>query len=215
MNWTPRLAYAVGLIATDGSLSKDGRHIDFTSKDKDQVANLKRSLGLCAKIGKKKSGAGNVSYRVQFGDVNFYRFLLSIGLSPNKSLTLERVDVPADLFFHFLRGCFDGDGSIYSYWDKRYPSSFLFYVSFASGSRHFISWLRSVIRASLGVNGSVTKASGKNTCYQLKYAKKEASFLLYAMYENADEYYLRRKYLKIKRIFGIVLDECREEVPTL
>lgn len=213
--WSPQLAYAVGLVATDGSLSKDRRHIDFTSKDRVQVVNLKRCLGLTVKIGKKKSGAGNVSYRIQFGDVNFYRFLLSIGLSSNKSLTLEQVDVPVELFPHFLRGCFDGDGSIYSYWDRRYRSSFLFYVSFASGSQKFISWLRSNARQHLNVNGSITRALGKSTCYQLKYAKNEAFSVLFSMYQNADGLYLKRKYLKIKEIFGIVANECGGDIPAL
>lgn len=34
ITWSPEIAYAVGLLTTDGSLSIDGRHIDFTSKDK-------------------------------------------------------------------------------------------------------------------------------------------------------------------------------------
>lgn len=34
VKWSPKIAYAVGLITTDGSLSKDGRHIDLTSKDR-------------------------------------------------------------------------------------------------------------------------------------------------------------------------------------
>ena len=37
MKWTSELAYAVGLLTTDGSLSKDGRHIDLTSKDVEQL----------------------------------------------------------------------------------------------------------------------------------------------------------------------------------
>ena len=37
MLWSENLAYAIGLIATDGSLSNDGRHLNFTSKDIDQI----------------------------------------------------------------------------------------------------------------------------------------------------------------------------------
>ena len=33
IEWSPEFAYAIGLIVTDGSLSKDGRHINFSSKD--------------------------------------------------------------------------------------------------------------------------------------------------------------------------------------
>ena len=31
--WSPEFAYAIGLLVTDGSLSKDGRHINFSSMD--------------------------------------------------------------------------------------------------------------------------------------------------------------------------------------
>lgn len=52
--WTPELAYAVGLITTDGSLSSDGRHIDFTSNDKELINTFKKCLNLKNKIRKKK-----------------------------------------------------------------------------------------------------------------------------------------------------------------
>lgn len=34
IKWSPKFAYCIGLITSDGNLSKDGRHISFTSKDK-------------------------------------------------------------------------------------------------------------------------------------------------------------------------------------
>jgi hypothetical protein len=39
IKWNSEISYGIGLIATDGSLSKDGRHITFTSKDQ-QLAEL-------------------------------------------------------------------------------------------------------------------------------------------------------------------------------
>ncbi len=44
--WSPAVAYAVGLIATDGNLSRDGRHISVVSKDLDLLETLCRCLGL-------------------------------------------------------------------------------------------------------------------------------------------------------------------------
>ncbi len=46
-------AYVIGLITTDGSLSKDGRHLNLTSKDIDQIQTFKRILNLKNKIGIK------------------------------------------------------------------------------------------------------------------------------------------------------------------
>lgn len=95
--WSPRLAYVVGLLATDGNLSKDGRHIELTSKDRSQLETFIRCLGLSVKISEKTSGyTGNKITRVAFGDVLFYRWLVSIGLTPNKSKTLGPLKVPGN-----------------------------------------------------------------------------------------------------------------------
>lgn len=51
IRWSNELAYAVGLIATDGNLSKDGRHIELTSKDTEQLETFKRCLKLKNRIG--------------------------------------------------------------------------------------------------------------------------------------------------------------------
>jgi hypothetical protein len=44
--WAPKLAYAVGLIATDGNLSKDGRHLVRTSEDKALLETARDCPGL-------------------------------------------------------------------------------------------------------------------------------------------------------------------------
>ena len=56
IKWSPEFAYAIGLLTTDGCLSTDGRHFDFTSKDKEQLVNFMKCLGIKVKIGYKTSG---------------------------------------------------------------------------------------------------------------------------------------------------------------
>ena len=53
IQWSPKLAYAIGLMATDGNLSKDGRHLAFVSKDLQLIRTFKNCLGLKVKIAKK------------------------------------------------------------------------------------------------------------------------------------------------------------------
>jgi hypothetical protein len=196
--WSASLAYAIGLIATDGNLSKDGRHLVFVSKDLQLIKTLKKCLGIKSKICLKKSGfAPNKKYYfVQFGDVNFYRFLLSIGLLPAKSKILGPLSIPDNYFFDFLRGSFDGDGSFYSYWDKRWKSSFLFYLSFVSASLYHLAWLRKSIARFAKVRGHVDFSSG--TIYQLKYAKREAGIILDKMYHSPRIPRLDRKFKKVQ-----------------
>jgi hypothetical protein len=56
VKWTPEFAYAVGLLTTDGNLSKDGRHLILVSKDKQLLRTFKKCLNLDSKIGSRKSG---------------------------------------------------------------------------------------------------------------------------------------------------------------
>ena len=201
--WTTDLAYAVGLLATDGCLSPPGYLIDLTSKDREQLENFRRCIGVDLKITKKYSG-GREYLRIQFKNTIFYNFLISIGLTPAKSKTLGRLAIPEKYFFHFLRGVFDGDGSTYSYWDPRWRSSFMFYLCFASASKVFIDWLRENIETRLSIKGHVT-VTKSSICYQLKYAKSDGLKVLRKMYRDAPKgFYLSRKRLKIVKMLATV-----------
>jgi hypothetical protein len=54
--WSANFAYAIGLLVSDGSLSIDGRHISFTSKDLEMIENYQHALQINVHIGKKSSG---------------------------------------------------------------------------------------------------------------------------------------------------------------
>lgn len=204
IKWSPKFAYAIGLLTTDGNLSSDGRHFDFTSKDREQLLNFMRCLGIKNKIGYKFSGfTKKKSTHIQFGDVNFYKFLLSIGLTPKKSKTLGSIDIPDKYFFDFLRGHHDGDGYFYSYWDLRWKSSFMFYTVFISASRKHILWLRDRIFKFLKIRGHITK-SRFNSCYNLKYAKSESLKLLPKLYYNKYAICLSRKRIKIEKALAVI-----------
>lgn len=201
--WRPELAYALGLIVADGSLSKNGRHIDFTSKDKEQVENFSRCLPLTGnKIGIKQNGSknGTAYYRVQFGDVVFYKWLTTIGVMPNKSKTLGKLTVPDKYFFDFLRGFWDGDGSLYGFWDMRWKSSYTFFISFSAGSHAYLEWLQERINQKLHTNGYITAV---NRGYQLRYAKSDTKKIIAAQFERKDAVCLARKFAKVREIYRI------------
>jgi hypothetical protein len=212
LKWSSDFAYAIGLIVSDGSVSKDGRHICFVSKDLEQAENFLKALKFDNLIGVSKGLKNREAYRVQFSDVYFWNYLVSIGISPAKSKTITKIDVPDEYFFDFVRGEFDGDGSFYSYIDHRWKGSLMFYISFASGSKDFIVWLQNEIYSQAGIKGHVTKPYGRNTTYQLRYAKQESLRLLEKMYEKEGSISLSRKRLKIKKILGTIATPCQARV---
>ena len=201
---SPEAAYAIGLIATDGNLSKDGRHIDLTSKDRQQLTNFLRCFKLKVKITSKSSGYSKKRVpRLQFSNVKLYKFFISIGISPAKTKTLAALKIPDKYYFNFLRGHFDGDGCFYSYWDKRWPNSYMFYLVFNSGSFKHIKWLQNINQRLLGVKGHIY-ADPNQTTYSLKYAKSESLPLLRKMYHTIGIPCLERKRLKIIKALAIL-----------
>lgn len=205
IKWSSNFAYAIGLIVSDGNLSPNGRHINFTSKENELAELFQTSLCITATVTMKKRGDGMEKkyFAVQFGDVLFYDFLVLIGITPRKSKTMQKILVPQEFFFDFLRGVFDGDGSTHSYYDKRWKSSYMFYTIFASASPIFIEWLRGVIYQELNIKGHVTKARNQSVL-QLKYAKRESVILLQKMYHNRNLKSLNRKRLKIQAMLRII-----------
>jgi len=189
-------------MATDGNLSRDGRHLELTSKDLEQIQNLQRCFEITNRISKKGSGYSKKRYyHIQFGNVVLYQWLTSIGLHPRKSKTLGRLNIPDEYFLDFIRGCFDGDGHSNSYWDPVFPSSFRLYTGFSSASRPFLLWIRSTMRRLLKINGRIKRGTG---VYVLRFAKRESIVLLSCMYREPSSIRLSRKWRKVRRHFADV-----------
>ncbi len=199
IKWNNNFAYAVGLFTADGCLSSDGRHLDFTSKDKEQVINFKNCLNLTNKITKKTRAKEKIKkyYHVQFSNVKLYKFLEGIGLMPRKSLVLKEIKTPTRFFPDFLRGLFDGDGSFHTFIhpESQYPQ---FRVKFASASPNFIRWLHKEINKRLDVRGYITKTQRAEV---LEYAKSDSVKILNFMYYFPDIIYLTRKFQKARPYF--------------
>lgn len=197
--WTTELAYACGLMATDGCLIDDGRHLNLTSNDLDQLETFKECLGLKAKISWKRSGfTGKLSPQIQFGDAVLHRWFVSIGLTPRKSKTISEVKIPDKYFFDYLRGEFDGDGSSHAYWDARWHSSVSLYINFACASKPHLEWLNHTITRLLGFSGRIAEPYSR-AVYTLRFAKSAANRLYQAMYYDAAIPFLRRKKEKLER----------------
>lgn len=139
-------------------------------------------------------------YQVQFGDVLFYQFLVDLGLHANKSRTLEAINIPKEYLFDFVRGEWDGDGTIYRSQDKRWKNSYVISIAFASASLGFLQWLQTGINAQLDTTGFVKKAVRG---HQLCYAKKDSKKLLQAMFYEEGLPHLQRKFAKAKEIYRI------------
>ncbi len=192
------LWYLVGLLAADGCLSGDGRHIDITAKERSFLESLKQRCGIPQKIAQKKNGRGQIAHRIQIGSVSFYRFLLDIGMMPNKSKRIGELRVPDDSFHHFLRGIIDGDGSIRR-WIHPSNGGEQWSLRITGASRPFMSWLMRATRCLMGALGKLhEETNGASVKYILKFGKIAAQRLLSICYREGDVS-LERKELYARR----------------
>jgi len=222
--WSSKIAYAVGLLVTDGNLSGDGRHMTMRSSEVSQLRTFKKCLKLSNRIARSKNdGWGkNPSYRVQFGNVQFYRWLIKIGLFPNKTYTIGKIKLPSKYFRDFLRGHLDGDGTITTY--KDYYNTFKnpkyiytrLWVRFMSASKTHIEWIRENIFKLIHIKGHTAQAKIYRSyqtarMWHLKFGKKESTKLLSWIYYDKNVPCLKRKRDIAKKILKLISKEKRRK----
>lgn len=193
INWNANFAYAIGLLATDGSLSKDGRHLNLTSKEREMIVTFKKHIGIKNKIGKKARGGESVKkyFQVQFGDKNFYHFLLSIGFTPAKSKTLSELEIPPTYFKDFFRGCVDGDGNIHTFVHPK-SRKLQLRLRIISASLPFLVWLKGRVSDNFDIQSGWIDRSTRS--FVLSFGKGDAIKIFKLIYYSGVQAFLARKY---------------------
>ncbi len=202
LTWSPELAYAVGLIATDGCLLERGRQIALVNRDLQVVEAFLDCIGRPGRYRTASTRHGEPIYRVQFTDRTLYNWLLSVGLTPRKSLTLGSIAVPDEFLSHLVRGLLDGDGSVINKVNRADTSRRSDYyweclrTRFVSASHEHLVWLHQQLRLALGLRGWVEKSkttSAGNTLYRLAFGKRDSVRLLTWVYSDRQAPCLIRK----------------------
>ena len=201
--WSNEMAYIVGLTATDGCLFTGLRKINFKSGDRELVETYLRVLGRANPVKTKRTRIGRWVHFTEFGDARLYRWLLTIGLMPAKSLVLGAIDAPDDVLAPLFRGLLEGDGSILNFVHHPTVKAAPDYeherlsVVFNSASRAHIEWIRSRAGSLFSVTGSIYQrrpVEGRHDFFRLAYGKHDSITLLSAMYPSSDVPKLERKW---------------------
>ena len=116
---SPLKAYFLGFIAADGSIFKTGRKTVFSlaiqSSDRVILEKLSEELsGSDILVGNSFTrDNGHSTTDIRFSDETFVNCLLKQGICFNKTENLDWIDLPDSFMGDFIRGYFDGDGSVY------------------------------------------------------------------------------------------------------
>ena len=199
--WSNEMAYCLGLLYTDGCLSSTTNNIVFGQRDIELVEKFLNLFECNAKILFRKerialSGKVGELYVVSLCGHDLYNQLLNLGLSPKKSLTIKFPAMPNKYVRHFIRGCWDGDGTIY-----KEKQSGRIIAGFTSGSEDFLKTMIQHLRIE-GLPERNYYKHGHAEAYYFRYTSPSDIYKLFRyMYDGVHEsQYLRRKYELFKSI---------------
>lgn len=112
--WTADEAWLMGLIWADGCLAVDKaghRRVQIVSTDSELTDHASRITG--APSQRRESAPPRKPYwQVWIGAGEVVDRLEALGLTPRKTFTCTMPPVPEEMLPHFIRGYFDGDGSV-------------------------------------------------------------------------------------------------------
>ena len=213
-SWSNEMAYVLGVIYTDGYLFCDRRRriyrFTLSQKEPELLNKVLRLMSCNAQIYyRKKRGISGSLYFFNVHHPKIYSDLVNWGLSQAKSKTMEIPNVPPEFVRHFIRGCWDGDGSIFI-------SAGKLRGSYVCGSLKFMERLvQELYKASIHkmrppYSGfPLTIHEGKRSnYYEIKIDGRENLEKLFDyFYDEVDEsMYLERKFKTFARGLGIITD---------
>ena len=186
------LWYICGLIVSDGNISEN--KINISSCDKELIDKI---YPLFSDTSKRKIyvyTSSNINHSISYSILNtnldFLKFLNSIGVFEKKSKTITNVSIPKEYESQFVRGVFDGDGSVYissMYKDTKYIG-----VSITSGSKIFLEQIQIILNNN-NIDCNIVKDCRKD-CFYLKIYKKEHIKQFFNYIYNNSTIFLQRKY---------------------
>lgn len=206
------MAYILGFFAADGCMFRNNRgahFIEFHITDKDILEKIREVLGSNHKISiRQRNDKWKTIYRLQIGSKVMFDDLISLGMTPQKSNTLQLPNVPNEYFHDFVRGYFDGDGNAYanSYQRKgRKGRSVTLLSGFTCGSKSFLEKMHKQLKEQALLSGGTLYC--REGCYRLYYSVKDSCKLYKFMYNTKVPLYLDRK----KTVFEAYFEKTNQK----
>jgi hypothetical protein len=196
-SWSPDMAYVLGVIYTDGCISQDLYRFMVAQKEPELLEKCLKLMGSDAMIVfTKKRGIAGAIYKFQVNGKGIIEDLLKLGLKPNKSLSLDFPKIPSACVKHFIRGCWDGDGSVYL--EENNPSKPC--ASFISGSENFATEILKHL-VMLGMSETRMYKRSRRNIFEFRFRGTDCAKLYHVLYDDVPEImYLNRKYERFEAI---------------
>ncbi len=204
LKWSPEMSYVLGFWFADGYMTSDKSYrVAFFSKDETHLQNIAKALLYDSPIKRyNRNGKPGSVYTLTFRSKKFFNSLQSLGGINRKSFTMQFPQIPKTFLVDFIRGYFDGDGSVHLtryIRTKDHRKQIDLRSTFTSGSSQFLFELRDALAKLQGLTlKKVYSYSNKkypgNYHWRLGYGTKDTLKLLNFIYYPGCNLYLERKF---------------------
>lgn len=209
--WSNEMAYVLGLIVTDGNVnySKSATNTEylqggltFCQKDIELVKKFSQLIGFDSEIEYRKERfdektAAGALYCIHINSNDLLVQLEKLGITPKKSMSVKFPDMPKEYLRHFIRGCWDGDGTVYIENNGRIRASFI------SGSKSFIENLMEYLE-DFGLSNRKLYEHNHSRAYYFRYVSDDDCFKLFnLLYKDVSpEQFYSKKHQIFKGYFN-------------
>ena len=215
---TEEKAYWLGFLYADGCVETvDKKHhlvLALAKKDRQHIEKfnnfLQSNYPIHDRIIKTGEFSGKEYSQLILNSPHLVKTLISYGCTPRKSLTLKFPDFSifksSNLINHFIRGYFDGDGSVFisneKHWRNGTVTKVIHYRFI--GTEEFLQQVDFLIN----LKGCLSHPK-RSQAYELAYKRKKKvlPFFKY-LYENATIYLNRKRDIFI----NYIKEECSETI---
>lgn len=200
-------AWMLGFMYADGCITDNNSIIiNIATKDIDTLEKLKVLISKDVNIKTRQSGI-YFSSRIEIRSKELANYFKDLGCIPRKSLVLTFPNinqVPVELQSHFIRGYFDGDGSI-CYRESRNEAKINF-----KGTELFLNELRNIL-LNIGCTCSIYKQNNSKIWnLDITGYNNIIMFLEFMYKESQEDIRMDRKYNKALNIF-ITIEKLRKK----
>ena len=193
---TPDKAYYLGLIVADGSLIDFGKDkgyekktlsLELTESDSYIIDKFLKYSGIKCKIYSNNKSTKSI----KVNSSKIYDDLVNLKVYPNKSyIGTCFPDISKELYSHFIRGYFDGDGIANKHG----------YIGFC-GSLELLTDIKKHLIKELKLNDVKITYNKQNGIYYVQWSAKENCKTLFNyLYKDKNDLYLTRKYDKLYNV---------------
>lgn len=200
------MAWLLGFLASDGTVSSSNNiiKIGLSAKDKEILEKIKQELEIENKIVEYTTTNGFDCVDLHWTCAEHKQELEKYGITPNKTFTIKPpILLSKEYYIDFIRGYFDGDGSINLIHSNGKPYALRWQV--CGATQEILQWIIDVLYEQFSIPkvNIYCDKNHKHNYYYFQYSTNAVKVIYNILY-TPNSLYLKRKKDKFDEIIQVI-----------